>query len=77
MMRSPGRGLVHFEDKVTAGAEIPRLDDNREALLLQDIGNPFRPSAVGRCVADEEIRHEMIPANGPNRLLDLSDACSI
>ena len=57
------RGAVHGEDEVTAHAEVPRLDDAREARRLQVPRDPFGPRLVGAGVGDEEalLRHEVPP----------------
>jgi hypothetical protein len=38
---------LHFQDEIASRSKIPGLNDKLEALLLKDVGDPFRPGAVG------------------------------
>src|SRR5262249_40000463 len=50
-------GLMHFEDEVRAGPEVPRLHHDGEPGLLKLPGDPLRPGLVHSGVADEEVLH--------------------
>jgi hypothetical protein len=49
--------LFHPGTDVVAALDLPFVDARRVAERLQLLGNPKRPVAIARCIADENIRH--------------------
>ena len=49
------RRLLHLQGEVRARPEVPRLENDGVAGLLQDPADPFRPGAIRARIADEEV----------------------
>ena len=78
------RGLLHLENEVAAGLEVPRLVDDLVLCGLEFGGDPLGPPTVGMVEGDEEVAAMRISSEGhfvgdrnePNLSRHFETACS-